>query len=114
MNTYSWTGAPAAPGTKNVTATNNATAWPRRNAPFTLTADNTAPTAGTVTYADTTQTSTSVSVGFTTGTDGGSGLGTRLLQRPSATADRQHLRHLRRVRHRHRRHQPAPRRSPTP
>jgi hypothetical protein len=84
VNTYSWSGAPAAPGTKNITATNNATlASP--NAPFTLTADDTAPTAGTVTYADTTQTGTSVTVSFTTGTDAASGIGTRLLQRASAT-----------------------------
>ena len=83
VNTYSWSGAPAAPGTKNVTATNNA-ALVSANAPFTLTDDTTAPAAGTVTYADTTQTSTSVSVTFTTGTDGGSGVGTRLLQRASA------------------------------
>ena len=38
-----------------------------------------------MTYADATQTSTTVSVGFTTGTDAGSGIGTRLLQRASAT-----------------------------
>ena len=57
VNTYSWTGAPAAPGTKNVTATNNASLV-SANAPFTLTADDTAPTAGTVTYADASQTST--------------------------------------------------------
>ena len=83
VNTYSWSGAPAVPGTRNVTATNNA-GLVSGNAPFTLTADATAPTAGTVTYADTTQTSTSVAVTFTTGTDSGSGLGTRLLQRAAA------------------------------
>ena len=81
VNTYSWSGAPAAPGTKNVTATNNA-ALASANAPFTLTADNTAPT-GTVTYANTTQASTSVTVTFT-GTDSESGVATRLLQRASA------------------------------
>jgi len=85
VNTYSWSSAgPAAPGTKNVTATNNATLT-SPNSPFTMTADNTSPSAGSVTYADTTQSSTSVSVSFTTGTDGGSGIGTRLLQRASAT-----------------------------
>ncbi|MDX6373820.1 MAG: hypothetical protein QOD98_2808, partial [Nocardioidaceae bacterium] len=83
VNTYSWSGAPAAPGTKNVTATNNA-GLTSGNAAFTLTADNTAPTAGTVTYVDGTQTSTSVAVTFTTGTDSESGVGTRLLQRASA------------------------------
>ncbi len=84
VNTYSWSGAPAAPGTTNVTATNNA-GGTSSNSPFTMTADDTAPSAGTVTYTDTTQSSTSISVAFTTGTDGGSGLGTRLLQRQSAT-----------------------------
>jgi hypothetical protein len=83
VNTYSWPGPPAAPGTKNVTATNNA-GLISASAPFTLIADDTAPTAGTVSYADITQTSTSVSVSFTTGTDAGSGIGTRLLQRAAA------------------------------
>ena len=105
VNTYSWTGAPAAPGTKNATATNNATLT-SANAPFTLTADDTAPTAGTVTYEDTTQTST---------TDQRHlhdrhrrGLGDR---DPAAAArighpDRVHLWHVRRLRHHRRRHQP--------
>ncbi len=84
VTTYSWSGAPAAPGTKTVTATNNATGTSASSS-FTLVDDTTAPSAGTVSYADTTQTSTSVSVSFTTGTDGGSGVGTRLLQRASAT-----------------------------
>jgi hypothetical protein len=83
VNTYSWSGTPAAPGTKNVTATNNA-GVASGNGPFTLTADDSAPSSGTVTYANTTQSSTSVSVSFTTGTDAGSGLGTRLLQRAVA------------------------------
>ena len=83
VNTYSWSGAPAAPGTKNVTATNNAS-LASANAPVTFTADNTAPTSGTVTYPDATQTSTSVAVAFTTGTDSQSGLETRVLQRSAA------------------------------
>ncbi len=82
VNTYSWSGAPAAPGTKNVTATNNA-ALASANAPFTLAADSTAPTA-TVTYANTTQATTSVTVTLT-GTDSESGVATRLLQRASAS-----------------------------
>ena len=84
VNTYSWSGSPAAPGTKNVTATNNA-GLTSANSPFTMTADDTAPTAGTVTYASATQTTTTVSVGFTTGTDAGSGIASKLLQRASAT-----------------------------
>jgi len=84
VNTYSWSGAPAAPGTKSVTATNNAIGTSAGTS-FTLTADDTAPTAGTVAYSNGTSTSTSVSVSFGTGTDtGGSGIGTRLLQRQSA------------------------------
>ena len=83
VNVYSWSGAPAAPGTKNVTATNNATRA-SANSPFTMTADITAPSAGTVTYVDGSTGGTTVSVSFTTGTDGGSGIGTRLLQRSSA------------------------------
>jgi hypothetical protein len=84
VNTYTWSGAPAAPGMKSVTATNNA-AGASSGTSFTLTADDTAPSAGTVTYTDGLTGSTSVSVNFTTGTDGGSGIGTRLLQRKSAT-----------------------------
>jgi len=83
VNTYSWSGAPQAPGAKSVTATNNAGVVSGSTS-FTLTADDTAPTASTVTPPNATQTSTTVSVAYTTGTDSGSGLGTRLLQRQSA------------------------------
>ncbi|HWI30005.1 MAG TPA: LamG domain-containing protein [Microbacterium sp.] len=83
VNTYSWSGAPAAPGTIGVTATSNA-GTASASSPLTLTADNTAPTAGTVSYVDGSTGGTTVSVGFTTGTDAGSGVGTRLLQRSSA------------------------------
>ena len=48
VNTYAWSGAPAAPGTKQITSTNNASLT-SANAPVTLTADDTAPTVGTVT-----------------------------------------------------------------
>jgi len=48
VNTYSWSGSPAAPGTKNVTATNNA-GLASGNGSFTMTADDTAPSPGTVT-----------------------------------------------------------------
>ena len=85
VNTYSWTVTPpAVPGVKNVTATNNA-GLTSGNSPFTPTADSTAPTAGTVTYPNATQAATTVSVNFVTGTDPASGIGTRLLQRQSAT-----------------------------
>ncbi|WP_369826085.1 ricin-type beta-trefoil lectin domain protein [Cryobacterium sp. N22] len=48
-----------------------------------LVPDSTAPTVGTVTYG-TESTSTSVPISFTTGTDDGSGISDRLLQRASA------------------------------
>jgi hypothetical protein len=83
VTTYSWSGTPAAPGTKGVTATNHASVT-SASSPFTLTADSTAPTAGTVSYPATSA-DPSVNVSFTTGTDPGSGVGTRLLQRASAT-----------------------------
>jgi hypothetical protein len=82
--TYSWSGTPAAPGTKDITATNNASGT-SANASFTPTSDDTAPSAGTVTYLDGTTAASTVSVSFTTGTDAGSGIGTRVLQRSSAT-----------------------------
>lgn len=84
VNTYSWTSAPAAPGTKNITATSNA-GTASANSPVTFTADNTAPSAGTVGYLNGVYSGSTISVSFTTGTDAGSGLGTRLLQRATAT-----------------------------
>lgn len=47
--------------------------------------DSTAPSAGTVSYVNGSTNGTNVSVSFTTGTDSASGVGTRLLQRASAT-----------------------------
>ena len=82
--TYSWTSTPTGSTARSITATNHALKVSGVSTTFTPTLDNTAPTAGSVTYSDTTTTSTSVSVDFTTGTDSGSGIGTRLLQRASA------------------------------
>ncbi|ADG73983.1 Laminin G sub domain 2 [Cellulomonas flavigena DSM 20109] len=78
--TYRWTGTPAGPGTRTVTATDRAgnTSAP---APFTLVADDEAPEPGTIAYPDGVRSSTTVSVSFTTGTDAGSGIGSRVLQR---------------------------------
>lgn len=81
--TYSWSGAPAAPGTVNVTTTSNSGAVSAIS-PLTLMVDNTAPSAGTVSYVDGSTGGTTVSVSFTTGTDAGSGIGTRLLQKSTA------------------------------
>jgi hypothetical protein len=84
VNTYSWSGAPAAPGTLNVTSTSNA-GTASASSPLTFVADATAPSAGTVSYLNGLYSGTSISVSFTTGADAGSGLGTRLLQRATAT-----------------------------
>lgn len=84
VNTYSWTTGPAVPGAESVTATNNATGTSSGTS-FTPTADDTDPTGDTLTYADTTITSTSFSVDFTNGTDTGSGVRTRVLRRATAT-----------------------------
>lgn len=84
VNTYSWSGAPAAPGTLNVTSTSNA-GTASAASPLTFVADATAPSAGTVSYVNGLYDGTTISVSFTTGTDAGSGLGTRLLQRATAT-----------------------------
>ncbi len=81
--TYSWTSTPTGSTARSITATNHA----NRSAvssTFTPTLDNAAPSAGSVTYPDTTTTNTLVTVDFTTGTDSASGLGTRLLQRSAA------------------------------
>jgi hypothetical protein len=85
VNTYSWSGAPAAPGSPTVTATNNAgTSSPATS--FTMTADTTAPSPVSVTYANGVITAGSLSVSFSAGTDGGSGVDTAagLLQRSTA------------------------------
>ncbi|MGZ4588521.1 MAG: LamG-like jellyroll fold domain-containing protein, partial [Mycobacteriaceae bacterium] len=82
-NPFSWTASATSAPTEVVTgrdvAGNTATTT------LSFINDSTAPTPGTVTYPNGTTTSTSLSVSFTTGTDGGSGIGTRLLQRASAT-----------------------------
>jgi len=83
VDTYSWSGAPAAPGTVNVTATNFA-GRTSAAAPFTPTADSTAPSGGSISYVNGSTGGTTVSVTFAAGTDSGSGLGTALLQRASA------------------------------
>jgi hypothetical protein len=85
VTTYSWSAAgPAAPGSKAVTATTNAGATSSAAA-FTLAADDAAPTGSTLSYLNGSTTSTTVTVTLGNGTDAGSGIGTRLLQRASAT-----------------------------
>ncbi len=86
VTTYSWTGGvPAAPGSPTVTATNNAGGTSTATA-FTMTADDTPPTTGTISYTNGNTTSMSLAVTFAAGTDtGGSGIGTRYLQRATAS-----------------------------
>ncbi|HLL65166.1 MAG TPA: LamG domain-containing protein, partial [Micromonosporaceae bacterium] len=85
VNIYSWSGTPAAPGAKTVTATNHADLV-SPTASFTPTADATGPTGGSISYTDGVTTGTSVSITFAAGTDAGSGLNPTggLLQRASA------------------------------
>jgi hypothetical protein len=81
--TYSWTPNPANPGTKFATATNHAGLTSPGQA-FTPTPDATPPTGVTVTYTGGTAYSRSLPISLAA-TDAGSGVGTRLLQRASAT-----------------------------
>jgi hypothetical protein len=87
VNAYSWaaTGM-AAPGSKSVTATNNATGTSAGTS-FTMTADDTAPIGGSVTNTNGYHTTTSLNVTTGTGTDGGSNIDTnsRQLQRRVGT-----------------------------
>lgn len=78
-NAFSWaattTSAPKENATARDVAGNTATTT------LSFVNDSTAPIAGTITYADGYQPGRSVAVTFTTGTDSGSGIGTRQLQR---------------------------------
>jgi hypothetical protein len=82
-NTFSWSAAttttPGAVVTGADVAANTAVST------LTTTLDNTAPTAGTITPDNTYTVGRSVNVAFTTGTDSGSGIATRQLQRATAT-----------------------------
>ncbi|MDJ0376193.1 LamG-like jellyroll fold domain-containing protein [Cryobacterium sp. PH31-L1] len=82
VNTYVWSGTPSGGGA-SVTATNNA-GLTSGSATFTLTPDNTAPSGGTVTSPNGATTSTSVAVSFAAGSDVGSGIGKRTLERGTA------------------------------
>ncbi len=81
-NVFSWTaGATSAP-TEAVTGRDVAANTVVTNLSYVN--DSTAPSVGTVSYLDGYQPGHSVAVTFTTGTDGGSGIATRQLQRQSA------------------------------
>ncbi len=82
---YAWSGSPAEPGQRQVTATNRA-GLTSASASFTVTPDSTPPTAGTIAYPDGVTTADTVVVTTSTGTDSQSGVATRLLQRAVAPA----------------------------
>jgi hypothetical protein len=86
VNTYSWSGAPGAPGTPAVVATDNALLT--TNTTLTVLSDTTAPTGSAPTYTAGFLSSASASITIPAGSDGaGSGVSTTagLLQRQSAT-----------------------------
>jgi hypothetical protein len=81
-NAFSWSTATTSAPTETVTgrdAAGNAT-----STTLSFVNDSTPPTDGTVNYPDGYQSNQSVSVVFTTGTDGGSGIAARQLQRSDA------------------------------
>ncbi len=80
--TFSWTAGASSAPTEAVTGRDVAGNTAVTNLSFVN--DSTAPTAGTITYTDGPQAGLSVPITFTTGTDGGSGIGSRQLQRRSA------------------------------
>jgi len=82
-NSFTWAAGTTSAPTETVTGwdTNGGSAATT----LTFVNDDTAPTTGTISYLDAVISSSTVSVSFTTGTDAGSGIGTRLLQRASAT-----------------------------
>jgi len=69
---YSWTGTSSYTGASTVTAYDNA--GNTGTCSFTVTKDITAPSGGSISYTNATQTTTAVAITFNTGTDGGSGL----------------------------------------
>ena len=81
-NVFSWTAGATSSPSEVVTGRDVAGNQTFTNLSFLN--DSTAPSAGTITYLDGYQANRSVGVTFTTGTDGGSGIATRQLQRQSA------------------------------
>ncbi len=82
-NSFSWTPGTTSGPTELVTGRD--VAGNSVGTTLTFADDSTAPSAGTVSYPSGVQSGRSVPVTFTTGTDGGSGIATRQLQRQSAT-----------------------------
>jgi hypothetical protein len=81
--TYSWNATPAGSGTETVTVTNNAGS--SSTASFTLTPDTTAPTGGSISYTNGSQTSHTTPITFAAGTDSGSGIGSVVILASTAS-----------------------------
>jgi hypothetical protein len=81
--TYGWTPGAASPGTVQVTAYDQIGA--SSTVSFTVTGDGNPPLGATVSYANSLISTSSTSVTFSTGSDGGSGIGSWQLQRRDAT-----------------------------
>ncbi|MEP6481821.1 MAG: LamG domain-containing protein [Rhodoglobus sp.] len=82
-NIFSWTATAPGPVGEAVTGRDGAGNTATTN--LTFTNDTTGPTGGTLSYVNGPTGGTSVSVTFSAGTDAGSGIGTGLLQRQSAS-----------------------------
>lgn len=81
-NVFSWTAGTTSNPTETVTGTDNAGQTSATTLSFVN--DSTAPSAGTITYQAGAISGTTLSISFTTGTDAGSGIGARQLQRATA------------------------------
>jgi hypothetical protein len=82
--TYSWTASPEPPAAPAVTVTNNAGLTGQATA-FSVVPDPTAPEGGTLTYRDGFSTADHVNLSWTAGSDAGSGIASRVIQRATAT-----------------------------
>ncbi len=81
--TYGWTSTPSGSGNETVTVTNNAGL--SSSAFFMVIPDSTGPTAGSISYLNGTQATTSTPITFVSGTDAGSGIATTSILRRTAT-----------------------------
>jgi Bacterial Ig domain len=79
---YSWNAADSASGPRTVSVQNGA--GDETSATFTITPDNDKPTGGTISYPDGYDGDGSVTVTVTDGTDAGSGIASRVLERRTA------------------------------
>ncbi|MCW2950763.1 MAG: laminin sub domain 2, partial [Thermoleophilia bacterium] len=82
-NVYGWSTGAANPGTLSLTAYDNAGKSATNT--FSITNDSTPPAGGSISYANAVVTPSSVSISFSGGSDGGSGILSRQLQRDTGT-----------------------------